>query len=88
MTSVSSLFWGRSAYYAMGPNPVGWDGRYQRALGVLPFVMLGIASLLSQLQPYTHAADRLVVVGLAVAASIWVLLLYTSRRPQWQRPTW
>ena len=32
-------------------------------------------------------ADRLVVVGLAVAAAVWVLLLYTLRWPQWQQPT-
>jgi signal transduction histidine kinase len=87
MTSIPSLFWGRSAYYSLGRNPGGWDRRYVSALTWVPFVMLGIASLLSQLQPYAHAGDRLVVVGLAVGAAIWVLLLYTLRWPQWQQPT-
>ena len=49
--------------------------------------MLGIGTVLSQLQPYARAGDRLVVVGLAVGAAIWVLLLYTLRWPQWQQPT-
>lgn len=87
MTMIPSLVWGRSAYYSLGPNPGGWDRRYLRALRALPFVMLGIGSVLSQFQPYAHPGDRLVVVGLAVAAAIWVLLLYTSRWPQWQQPT-
>ncbi len=87
MTSISSLFWGRSAYSSLGDNPGGWDRRYQQVLSVLPFVMLGIGTLLSQFQPYVHVADRLVVVGLAVAAATWVLLLYTSRWPQWQQST-
>jgi signal transduction histidine kinase len=87
MKSIPSLFWGRSAYYSLGTNPGGWDRRYQLALGTFPFVMLGIGTLLSQFQPYVHVADRLVVVGLAVAAAIWVLLLYTSRWPQWQQST-
>jgi signal transduction histidine kinase len=87
VTSIPNLFWGRSTYYSLGPNPGGWDRRYQLALGALPFVMLGIATLLSQLQHYARAADRLVVVGLAVVAAIWVLLLYTRRWPQWQQRT-
>ena len=87
MSSIPSLFWGRSSYYSLGPNPGGWDRRYQVALGTFPFVMLGIGTLLSQFQPFVHVADRLVVVGLAVAAAIWVLLLYTSRWPQWQQST-
>ncbi len=87
MTSIPSLFWGRSAYYSLGPNPTGWDRRYQLALGTFPFVMLGIGALLSQFQPNVQVADRLVVVGLAGAAAIWVLLLYTSRWPQWQQST-
>jgi signal transduction histidine kinase len=87
MTSISSLFWGRSAYYSLGPSPAGWDRRYLLALRVVPFVMLGIGSLLSQLHPYAHTGARLLVVGLAAGAAIWVLLLYTSRWPQWQQPT-
>jgi signal transduction histidine kinase len=87
MTSIPSLFWGRSAYYSLGRNPEGWDRRYLLALRALPFVMLGIGTLLSQLQPFAHFGDRLVVIGLAVAAAVWVLFLYTSRWPQWQQPT-
>lgn len=83
---MPSLIWGRSAYYPLGTNPGGWDRHYVRALTVVPFVMLGIGTLLSQLQPYPHIADRLLVVGLAVAAAVWVLLLYTLRWPQWQQP--
>jgi signal transduction histidine kinase len=85
--SIPRLFWGRSAYYSLGLNPGGWDRHYHRGLGALPFVMLGIATLLSQFQPYAKQADRLVVVGLAVAAAVWVLLLYTWRWPQWRQPT-
>src|SRR3984893_15472186 len=87
MTSIPGLFWGRSAYYSLGPKPGGWDRRYLLALRALPFVMLVIGTLLSQLQPYAHAGGRLVVVGLAVGAEIWVLLLYTLHCPQWQQPT-
>ena len=87
MTSIRSLFWGRSTYYGLGPNPGGWDLHYQRVLIAFPFVTLGIGSLLGQFQPYSQFADRLVVVGLAAAAAAWVLLLYTRRWPQWQQPT-
>ena len=85
--TIQSLFWGRPAYYCLGPDPEGWDRRYLRALSAFPFAMLAIATLLSQLQSYALVADRLVVVGLAVLAAIWVLLLYTMRWPQWQQPT-
>jgi signal transduction histidine kinase len=84
--TIQSLFWGRPAYYSLGSDPAGWDRRYLRALSAVPFVMLAIAALLSQLQPYARVADRLLVVGLAVVAAIWVLLLYTMRWPQWQQP--
>jgi signal transduction histidine kinase len=49
--------------------------------------MLVVGCLLSQLRPYAHPGDRLVVIGLAVAAAIWVLFLYALRWPQWQQPT-
>jgi len=87
MTTIGRVFWGRSAYYSLGLNPGGWDRRYLVALRAFPFLMLGLASLLSQLQPYAHVADRLLVLGLAAAAAIWVLLLYALRWPQWRQPT-
>lgn len=87
MRSIPRLFWGRSAYHSLGLNPEGWDRRYQVGLGIFPFVMLAIGCVLSQFQPYSHFTDRLVVLGLAVAAAAWVLVLYTWRWPQWQQPT-
>ena len=81
------MFWGRSAYYSIGPNPRGWDRHYFGALRFLPFVMLGLGGLLSQLRPSMQLADRLTVLGLVVAAAIWVYVLYARRWPQWQQPT-
>ena len=87
MRRIRALFWGPSGYYALGLAPEGWNRRYLSVLEVLPFVTLGLATVLSQLQPYPREADRLVVVGLAALASIWVLVFYTWRRPQWRQPT-
>jgi signal transduction histidine kinase len=87
MRRIRDLFWGRSGYYALGLAPEGWNRRYLSVLEVLPFVALGLATVLSQLQPYPRAADRLAVVGLAVLAAIWILVFYTWRRPQWRQPT-
>jgi signal transduction histidine kinase len=87
MRRIRDLFWGRSGYYALGPAPEGWNRRYLSVLEVLPFVTLGLATLLSQLQPYPREADRLLVVGLAVLAAIWILVFYNWRRPQWRQPT-
>ena len=67
MRRIRDLFWGRSGYYALGLAPEGWNRRYLSVLEVLPFVTLGLATILSQLQPYPREADRLVVVGLALA---------------------
>ena len=86
MRRLRGLFWGRSGYYALGPAPEGWNRRYLSVLEVLPFVTLGLATFLSQLQPYPREADRLVVVGLAALAAIWVLVFYNWRRPQWRQP--
>ena len=87
MRRLRGLFWGRSGYYALGPAPEGWNRRYLSVLEVLPFVTLGLATVLSQLQPYPREADRLVVVGLAALAAIWILVFYNWRRPQWRQPT-
>jgi signal transduction histidine kinase len=87
MRRIRGLFWGRSGYYALGPAPEGWNRRYLSVLEVLPFVTLGLATVLSQLQPYPREADRLVVVGLAALAAIWILVFYNWRRPQWRQPT-
>jgi signal transduction histidine kinase len=85
MRRIRDLFWGRSGYYALGLAPEGWNRRYLSVLEVLPFVALGLATVLSQLQPYPREADRLAVVGLSVLAAIWILVFYNWRRPQWRQ---
>jgi signal transduction histidine kinase len=61
--------------------------RYARALAVVPYVLLGVSAVLSQTQPFPTARDRLEVLGLAVAAAIWLLLLYTLPPPRWRART-
>jgi signal transduction histidine kinase len=64
-----------------------WERRYYRALDFAPYALLGVAMLLSQLQPDQTAADRLTILGLAALAAAWVLLMYTLPPPQWRKRT-
>jgi hypothetical protein len=64
-----------------------WERRYFRALAVLPYILLGVSTVLSQLQPYATLGDRLAVIGLAGLALVWLLLMYTLPPPRWrERP--
>jgi signal transduction histidine kinase len=64
-----------------------WERRYFKALAALPYVLLGVSAVLSQLQPYPTLGDRLAVFGLAGLALAWLLLMYTLPPPRWrERP--
>jgi hypothetical protein len=58
-----------------------WERRYIKALELAPYPLLGVSTLLSQLQPYQTAGDRLAVLGLAALAAAWVLVMYTLPPP-------
>jgi hypothetical protein len=45
------------------------------------------ATLLSLVQPDQTTKDRLVIAGLAVLATAWLLLMYTLRPPRWRQRT-
>ena len=85
MTPFARLFWGRSPYRSIALEE-GWGGRYMRSLQFVPYAALAAAATLSQLQPYPRIQDRLIVIGLAIAAAMWTYALYTARAPQWRQP--
>ena len=85
VTPFARLFRGRSPYRSIGLEE-GWGGRYMRILQFVPYAALAAAAILSQLQPYPRVQDRLIVIGLAIAAAIWTYTLYTARAPQWRQP--
>jgi len=64
-----------------------WERRYNKALDLAPYALLGVSILLSQLQLDQTASDRLIILGLAALAAAWVLLAYTLPPPQWRKRT-
>ena len=87
MSSWRGAFWGRPAVW-MGPfEPDTWERRYARVLAVLPYVLLGVSTLVSQFQPYRTLGDRLIVLGLALLAAAWVLLMYSLPPQRWREST-
>jgi signal transduction histidine kinase len=64
-----------------------WERRYYKALDVVPYVLLGLSTLLSQLQLNQSVGDRLTILGLAALAALWVLVMYTLPPPQWRKRT-
>jgi signal transduction histidine kinase len=60
-----------------------WERRYFKGLAVLPYALLGVSTVLSQLQPYQTLGDRLAVLGLVGLALAWLLLMYTLP-PRWR----
>jgi signal transduction histidine kinase len=88
MTSWRSAFWGTPSLHIGSLDGAGtWEVRYARALAVIPYVLLGASTVLSQAQPYSTARDRLEVLGLAAAAAVWLLLLYTLPPAGWRART-
>ena len=64
-----------------------WERRYFKLLELVPYVLLGVATLLSQLPAGQTAGDRLAVLGLAALAAAWVLLMYTLPPHEWRKRT-
>jgi signal transduction histidine kinase len=71
----------------MSSNDNTWEQRYFKLLEVIPYILLGISTLLSQVQTYQTAQDRLEVLGLAAVAAVWVLVMYTLPPPRWRQRT-
>ena len=87
MRSWHRAFWGRPAFPIEGWGTEGWEGRYARLIWRLPYLFLALCTILSQLQPYPRFQDRLIVIGLAVLAAMWVFVMFTSRSPSWRQRT-
>jgi signal transduction histidine kinase len=64
-----------------------WERLYFTALAIAPYVLLGVSALLSQLRANQTVGDRLTILGLAVLAAMWVLVMYTLPPPQWRQRT-
>ena len=64
-----------------------WEQRYFKALEIAPYLLLGISSLLSQLEPSHSSEDRLALIGLAALAAVWVAGIYTLPPAWWRRNT-
>lgn len=54
-----------------------WDRLFERLLVVIPWALLVVSTVISQLPPDQAAADRLVTLGLVGLAAGWVYLLHT-----------
>src|SRR5262249_32522552 len=52
MSSWRGAFWGRPAVCLSPGDLDTWEHRYARVLAVLPYVLLGVSTLVSQFQPY------------------------------------
>ncbi|MGW4463072.1 sensor histidine kinase [Micromonospora sp. NPDC004704] len=64
------------------------DHPARRVLVVLPYVLLGLATLLALLDPGQSARDLLTTVGLVTVTALWALFMNTLRPPPRTRPTW
>jgi signal transduction histidine kinase len=64
-----------------------WERRLERVFQVAPYLLLGGATLLSLLQVEQSWGHRLVTVGLAVLAGLWVTLMFTLRSNRWRANT-
>ena len=84
MRSWRDAFWGRPAIWHSPGDLDTWERRYARVLMVLPYVLLGVSTLLSQLRPYRTPEDRLVLLGLALLAGGWVLFMYSLPPQRWR----
>jgi signal transduction histidine kinase len=85
--SWRGAFWGRPSLQGSFDNPGPWERRYGRALALVPYALLAVSTLLSQTQTYRTLQDRLMVLGLAALAAVWLLLLYTLPPPPWRDRT-
>jgi hypothetical protein len=61
-----------------------WERRLERAFEVAPYVLLAVAMLLSLLQMEQSWGQRLVTVGLAALAGLWVAFTFTLRSERWR----
>jgi signal transduction histidine kinase len=69
--------------------PVDWavNDPFHRILRPLPYILLGVSTVLSVLTPGPTPGERAVTMALVVAAAAWALGMYTLRSPQWQKRT-
>ena len=87
MRSWRDAFWGRPAICLSPGDFDTWERRYARVLAMLPYVLLGVSTLVSQVQPYRTPRDRLVVIGLAMLAAGWVFFMYSLPSQRWREST-
>ena len=59
------------------------ERRFQRILVPLPYILLGVPTLLSLAESGQSGRDQLTTLGLAAAAGAWALFMYTLRGPSW-----
>ena len=57
--SLRGAFWGRPAFRAGYDVSAIWERRYARVMVLLPYILLGASTVISQIQPYRTAGDRL-----------------------------
>jgi signal transduction histidine kinase len=69
------------------PDIDSTERRLRRLMLLLPYLLLGLASVLSLAQPAQTGRDRLTTVALVAAAAAWALAMYTLRTPAWRRRT-
>jgi len=62
-------------------------GPLTRIIRPLPYILLGVATVLALLTKGQSTQDRLVTVGLAALAALWILVMYTLRSPSWTSRT-
>jgi len=68
----------------MTENPVG---PFSRIMRPLPYILLGVATVLALLTKGQSNEDRLGTAGLAALAAVWIAVMYTLRSPSWTSRT-
>lgn len=78
----------RSVTVTAGPAVDQPDHPARRVLIVLPYVLLGLPTLLALLEPGQSSRDVLTTLGLVAVTAVWALTMNTLRPPPRTRPTW
>ncbi|QSB13940.1 sensor histidine kinase [Natronosporangium hydrolyticum] len=65
-------------------DPHPWGRRYEQMVTLLPWALLAVATLVSQLSPQ-HWPERAVTLGLVLVAAVWLYLGHTRAAPEQRR---
>jgi signal transduction histidine kinase len=65
----------------------GATGPFSRIMGPLPYILLGVGTVLAMLSKEQTNDERLVTAGIATLTALWILVMYTLPPPSWTSRT-